>query len=136
MADGFVLDLQQIFKGIDFVSENVKHAAAWGMEKAVSELHWDSVFLAPILTGELRSKSTFEVKVNGFSVSGEVVYSAIKKSKSGWAYNYALRLHEYPGQYKDPSRPGTRPKFLSGPLKANRAKYNQMIVDEIRKELT
>lgn len=136
MADGFELDLSQVFRGIDFASERVRDAAARGMEKAMEELQWDSVHLAPILTGDLRSSAKVEVTVSGYRVSGEVSYSVIKTNKRGWSFNYALRLHEFPGQYANPSKSGTRPKFLSGPLKAKRAIYQQMIADEIRKELT
>ncbi|WP_217597168.1 hypothetical protein [Cohnella sp. GbtcB17] len=132
--DGVSFDLAEIFKGMDFANERVQKAVARGVEKAVEDLHWDSVHLAPILTGDLRSHSTFEVKIEGTRVTGEVRYSAISTSKSGWKFDYALHLHEMP-RIVNPSKPGTGPKFLSRPLKAKRRRYEQMIIDEIRKEL-
>lgn len=135
MSEGFEFDFNQVFKGFDTVSDNVMEAAARGMEKAMEALHRDADVLAPELSGELRSSSTHSVTISGRSIIGEVMYSAISTNKRGWRYNYALRLHEYPRQFADPTIPGTGPKFLSRPLKAKRKKYEQIIADEIAKEL-
>jgi hypothetical protein len=132
---GFEFNLSEVFKGFDFVSDNVLDAAARGMEKAMEALHRDADVLAPELKGELRKSSTHSVTVTGYSIVGEVMYSAISTNKRGWRYNYALRLHEYPRQFVDPTIPGTGPKFLSRPLKAKRKKYEQIIAEEIAKEL-
>lgn len=136
MSDGFEFDISQAFKGIELAGGNVLGAAVRGMEKAMEALHRDADALAPELSGELRKTSTHSVTVNGYSIVGEVMYSAISTNKRGWRYNYALRLHEYPRAFADPTIPGTGPKFLSRPLKAKRKKYEQIIAEEIAKELS
>ncbi len=136
MAEGFELDLREVFQGIDFVSDRIRSAAERGMEKAMEDLGDESEKLAPKLSGNLRASRKVKVTATKFSVTGEVSYSVTKTNKRGWGFNYALRLHEYPKQFADPSTPGTGPKFLSRPLKARREKYEKMIADEIRKELT
>lgn len=136
MVDGFELDLRDVFRGIDFMSDKIQSAAERGMERVMDDLADESDRLAPKLTGDLRSSRQVKVTTTRFSVTGEITYSAISTNKRGWAFNYALRLHEYPRQFADPSTPGTGPKFLSRPLKARRMTYEQWIADEIRKELT
>ncbi|MFC5528474.1 hypothetical protein [Cohnella yongneupensis] len=136
MADEFEIDLREVFRGIEFMSNRIRSAAERGMKNAMDDLAEEADHLAPKLTGKLRSSRKVVVTVNSYSVTGEVTYAATSKSKRGWEFNYALRLHEYPGRFADPSTPGTGPKFLSRPLKAKRATYEQMIADEIRKELT
>lgn len=133
--DGFELDLSQVFRGIDFTSKKVMDAAAVGMEKAMKALEKDSNELAPELSGNLRKASTVTVMVNGYSITGEVSYVVISENKRGWRYNYALRLHEYPRHFANPSTPGTGPKFLARPLKARRKHYEQIIAAEIAREL-
>lgn len=136
MSSGFEFDVSQVFKGIELMGGDVLDAAARGMEKAMEALHKDADALAPELSGELRNTSTHSVTVSGYSIVGEVVYSAIATNKRGWKFNYALRLHEYPRNFSDPTIPGTGPKFLSRPLKAKRKKYEQIIAEEIAKELS
>ncbi|WP_236331930.1 hypothetical protein [Paenibacillus auburnensis] len=67
-------------------------------------------------------------------IYGEVFYSATETSASGVRFNYALRVHEM-GEYKNPTTPGTRPKFLSRPLRTNERLYQRFINDAIRRAL-
>lgn len=136
MSDGFEFDFSSLFKGIDFAESRIRDAAERGMHKVMDDLGAESKREAPRLSGNLRNSQHIEVRATRYSVVGEVSYTVVSKNKRGWGFNYALRLHDYPRQFKDPTTSGTRPKFLSGPLKARKQRYEEMIADEIRKELS
>ncbi|MFD2330665.1 hypothetical protein ACFSR7_15540 [Cohnella sp. GCM10020058] len=132
--DEFSIDITDVFKGMDFASDQALRGAERGMKLIMEDLKAESNRTAPKLTGNLRSHVSVEVTTSRGRVTGTVSYRAISTSKSGWAYDYALHLHEMP-KIKDPSTPGTGPKFLSRPLKARSVKYEQMLAQEIAKEL-
>jgi hypothetical protein len=73
------------------------------------------------------------VNRNG-QIYGEVFFSATETGASGARFNYALRVHEM-GEYKNPTTPGTRPKFLTRPLRTNERLYKRFIADAIRRAL-
>lgn len=82
------------------------------------------------------------VTTSGDVVEGEVFYSATETNKSGERINYALITHElhsgdgFSGiRFKDPTTPGTTPKYLERPLKQNAEEYREMIAKAIREGL-
>ncbi|MDP5274351.1 HK97 gp10 family phage protein [Chengkuizengella axinellae] len=127
------IDTTNLFKGLDLTKKNIQERAIEGMQKAADDLLKESKKLAPKKSGDLRMSAKVEVYVRGDTVTGEVVYTATSKTKSGWKYNYALKLHEM-GKFKNPTTSGTSPKFLSRPLKAKYAKYMNDVASEIRRE--
>lgn len=127
------LNISQLLKTLDLTSDRVLEAAKRGVQKAAEELGNDSDKLAPRDQGELRRSKKITVEVKGVTVTGSVSYSAIRRTKSGWDFNYAVYLHENANW--DASTPGTGPKFLERPLKAGYRRYQKIIADEIRKEL-
>ncbi|WP_308637717.1 hypothetical protein [Paenibacillus silvisoli] len=129
------IDFNAVFSGIDFAGSAIRNAAARGMEMAMRELLDEAKSSAPKLSGEFRQKARFEVVTTSYGVSGTVIFSALKHYKRGWAFDVALKLHEYPKAFKNPSTPGTGPKFLERPLKARSARYRELIATEIAKEL-
>ncbi|MFD2334723.1 hypothetical protein ACFSR7_36230 [Cohnella sp. GCM10020058] len=132
--DEFSIDIADVFKGMDFAGDRAMQGAERGMTLIMEDLKEESNRRAPKLTGNLRSHVSIAVTTSRGRVVGTVSYRAISTSKSGWGYDYALHLHEMP-KIKDPTTPGTGPKFLSRPLKARSAKYEQMLAQEIAKEL-
>lgn len=109
-------------------------AAVSGLHDATDRLLADSRDIAPLDTGTLRMTAGKEVTVKGAQAYGEVFYSATEEGSSGVRFNYALRVHEM-GPYKNPTTPGTRPKFLSQPLKTNKRLYTQFINDAVRRAM-
>ncbi|AZS17393.1 HK97 gp10 family phage protein [Paenibacillus lutimineralis] len=123
----------QLMKILDLTSDRVVAAAQRGVEKALEELAQDSEKLAPKDKGNLVRSKQVKVEVkNGLRVTGQISYSAIRKSKSGWEFDYAIYLHELSDF--DPTTPGTGPKFLERPLKARYRRYQKIIADEIKGE--
>lgn len=146
-------DLDNFFKSLDWTKIEVLKGAERGLVDATGDLMKKSVNLAPLYvrkgandkrpSGGLRSSVGREVKAEGSSVVGEVIFHATEKTKSGDTKDYALITHElhsgdgFSGfQYKNPSTPGTQPKYLERPLKENAEEYKKLIADSIRKELT
>ncbi|NBI30777.1 HK97 gp10 family phage protein [Chengkuizengella marina] len=129
----FQLDTSQLLRGLNLAEKNIRERAIDGMQKAADDLLKESQKLAPKKSGNLRMSAKVKVFVRGNTVTAEVIYTATTTTKSGWKYNYALKLHEM-GKFKNPSTPGTTPKFLSRPLKAKYAKYMSDVANEIRRE--
>ncbi|MEK3836447.1 HK97 gp10 family phage protein [Paenibacillus sp. FSL R7-0128] len=109
-------------------------AAVAGLHDATDLLLAKSREVAPLDTGTLRITAGKKVTVEGSKAYGEVFYSATEEGASGVRFNYALRVHEM-GRYKNPTTPGTRPKFLSQPLKTNKRLYMQVINDAVRRAM-
>ena len=109
-------------------------AALSGVHDATDHLLADSRNEAPLKTGTLRMTAGKKVTNENGQIYGEVFYSATETSSSGARFNYALRVHEM-GEYKSPTTPGTRPKFLSRPLRTNERLYQRFINDAIRRAL-
>lgn len=127
-------DFSMVAKALDRTVAEVEESAVVGVHDATDDLLTQSREEAPLDKGTLRMTSGKDVTVDGGVVSGEVFFSATEQSKSGGRYNYALRVHEM-GEFKNPTTPGTRPKYLERPLKANAKRYNGMIASAIRKGL-
>lgn len=129
-------DFDAFFKSLEFTNEKVKRGAERGMHDATDDLLRESVNLAPLDKGTLRRSASKGVEVTSNGVVGEVTYSVTETSGNGERINYALYQHELGESYKDPTTPGTQPKFLERPLKQNAERYRDMIAEEIRRELT
>lgn len=134
MSDVIEFDLSGAFKAFDKSVEDVLESAIIGVHDAVDDLLATSRDEAPLKKGTLRTTAGSSVEVDGNVVTGEVFYSATETSKSGERVNYAVILHEM-GEFKNPTTPGTRPKWLERPLKRDAKKYNRMIASAIRKGL-
>lgn len=133
MSDVIEFEFETLFKALDRSKEDVLESAIVGVNDATDHLLAVSRDEAPLDKGTLRTTAGTTVEVNGDTVTGEVFYSAVEQGASG-RVNYAIIVHEM-GEYKNPKTPGTRPKFLERPLKANAKKYNRMIATVIRKGL-
>lgn len=107
-------------------------AAVQSMHDATDDLLTESSRMAPLDKGFLRGSAFTEVNEADGVVSGEVNYSATEGG-----FNYALYMHEFGGKsaFANPTTPGTQPKYLSEPLKANSDKYKQWFAEDIRKAL-
>jgi hypothetical protein len=130
---GIKVDMSAFENGMRALDGRVKRAARDGMHDAMDDLLRRSRDLAPLRKGTLRQTSWSEVETQGDSVIGEVYYSAVEDGKGG-RFNYALKLHEM-GEYKNPTTPGTQPKYLERPLKENAENYVEDIARKIREEL-
>ncbi len=127
------MSANDISRNLDRLVNKVMTAAETGVQDACDDLLRVSRNIAPLDKGTLRMTSFSDVKKTRDTVEGEVVYSAVESGPGG-RFNYALRMHEM-GEYKNPTTPGTRPKYLSGPLQERANLYDQMINDAIRREL-
>ncbi|MNV37910.1 hypothetical protein D3C71_1294440 [compost metagenome] len=132
--DTISFDFNTLFKALDRTQEDVQASALIGVQDAVDDLLAKSRDEAPLDEGTLRMTAFTEVSANDNGAEGAVYYSAVNQSEGGERYNYALRLHEM-ARFKNPTTPGTRPKYLERPLKANAKRYNKMIASAIRKGL-
>ncbi|WP_018755199.1 hypothetical protein [Paenibacillus terrigena] len=129
-------NFDEFFKSLDWSKDAVRQGAEEGMHDAADDLLRISRDLAPLRGGTLRQTSGKNVDVDDSNVTGEVYFSATEESTSGERINYALITHELGESFKNPSTPGTQPKYLELPLKENAERYKQMVVDGIRRELT
>lgn len=130
----FELDAAGLLRHLERKMEAVEAAAEVGVHDATDHLLAVSRNEAPLKTSTLRMTAGKEVKATGTQVIGEVFYSATEQGSSGIRFNYALRVHEM-GEYKNPTVPGTRPKFLSRPLRTNERLYQRFISDAVRRVL-
>ncbi|OMD06697.1 hypothetical protein [Paenibacillus odorifer] len=112
----------------------VLDGAIIGLHDATDHLLAASRNEAPLKSGTLRMTAGKKVANENGRIYGEVFYSATETGSSGARFNYALRVHEM-GEYKNPTTPGTRPKFLSRPLRTNERIYKQFIADAVRRAL-
>lgn len=128
-------DFTKVFDGLDRTKEQVLESAVIGVNDALNNLLDESRNEAPLAKGTLRTTAGISpAEVDGDVVTGEVFYSATEDGKSG-RVNYAIITHELGERYKNPTTPGTRPKYLERPLKRDAKKYNGMIASAIRKGL-
>ncbi|MGJ0440071.1 hypothetical protein OEA23_10095 [Paenibacillus polysaccharolyticus] len=125
-------DTSLFFKALDFSKTSVQAAAKIGMDDVTDDLLAKSRDEAPLDKGPLRQTSGKRVTVNPTGVTGEVYFSVTEKGGKGNRVNYALIVHEM-SAYKNPTTPGTKPKYLEDPLAQNAALYQRMIADAIRK---
>lgn len=129
-------DFDTFFKSLDWTKVEVRQGAEEGMHDATDDLLRESRDLAPLKKGTLRKTSGKNVDVTPKSVVGEVSFNATEETESGELVNYALITHELGESYKNPTTPGTQPKYLEQPLMENADRYKKMIADGIRKGLT
>lgn len=127
----FELKVDELHRFLEAKRGMMVEAAVSGLHDATDMLLAHSREVAPIDTGTLRMTAGKDVTVEGGTAYGEVFYSATEVGASGVRFNYALRTHEM-GTYKNPTTPGTRPKYLSQPLKTNKRLYIQAINDAVR----
>lgn len=136
-------DFDAFFKSLDWTKVEVRQGAEKGMHVATDDLLRESRNLAPLKKSRLRTTAGERVSTTDKSVVGEVYFNATERTKSGELVNYALITHElhsgdgYSGiGFKNPTTPGTQPKYLEQPLMQNTERYKKMIADGIRKGLT
>ncbi|AHV98985.1 hypothetical protein [Paenibacillus sabinae] len=127
MANSIEFDISAFEKKLTASKAELLAGAISGMHDATDHLLAVSRDEAPLKSSTLRTTAGKEVTVDGDTVTGEVYYSATETDTNGERYNYALRVHEM-GEYKSPTTPGTRPKFLSRPLKVNAKLYRRMLI--------
>lgn len=127
-------DTSAFAKSLDKSIDHVLLGALTGVHDATDDLLDKARNEAPLEEGTLRMTAFSDVKRNGDEVEGEVVFSAVNESTKGERANYALILHEME-RFKNPTTPGTRPKYLERPLKANAKRYSRMIAAAVRREL-
>lgn len=127
-------NLDEFFRQLDFSNDKILEGARRGIEEAVNDLGERSKQLAPKKEGKLREGMSITTNVDTINETayGEVVFSA--KKEGSW-FNYAAKLHEMGEEYKNPTTPGTQPKFLERPLKQNSQRYKEMIAHAIREEI-
>lgn len=130
--NGIDFDINGVMAGLERKMAEIEAAARREMGDCMDDLLAESTELAPLDKGTLRNSAWHEVDVNNGEVSGNVYYSAVERDKNGNRFNYALKVHEM-GEIKNPTTPGTRPKFLSEPMKKNADTYKQRIADAISK---
>lgn len=130
-------DFDDFFRGLDWSKAAIKEGAKEGMEDALEHLLRESRDLAPLSAsgGRLRESGKMQSRVVGEKVEGEVSFSVVEETESGEAYDYAVITHELGESYKNPTTPGTQPKYLERPLKQNADKYQEMIANGIKKGL-
>lgn len=127
---------------MDIRKREVQEGAKVGMHDAMDDLLRVSRDLAPLDKGQLRRTSGKNVEATLTGVTGEVYFNATEMDKHGNVINYALITHElhsgdgYSGsRFKNPTTPGTQPKYLERPLKERADRHKQMIADGIRREI-
>ncbi|WP_342439342.1 hypothetical protein NSS79_10725 [Paenibacillus sp. FSL L8-0436] len=130
----FSADTSGLYRFLAERESAVIAAAISGVHDATDHLLATSRNEAPLKTGTLRITAGKKVTKENGQIYGEVFYSATEEGSSGVRFNYALRVHEM-GEYKSPTTPGTRPKFLSRPLRTNERLYQRFINDAIRRAL-
>lgn len=130
----FTMDVTALYRFLEQQRGLVIEAAISGVHDATDHLLAKSRDIAPLDSETLRMTSGQGVTVENGQVYGEVFYSATESGPSGARFNYALRVHEM-GEYKNPTTSGTRPKFLSAPLKTNQKLYQRFINDAVRRAL-
>lgn len=131
--DAIEFDYGVLFKAFDKSVAGVLDGAIAGVHDVVGVLLDESREEAPLDKGTLRMTAGTNVEFDGdAAVTGEVFYSAVEEGKSG-RVNYAVILHELGEEFKNPSTPGTRPKWLERPLKRNKRRFNFMMAAAIRR---
>lgn len=130
---GLTFDTTAFTAGLDAIDGKALTGGKRGMHDSMDDLLRRSRELAPLDKGTLRTTAWTEVETEGSSVVGEVYYSAVEDGNSG-RFNYALYTHEM-SEFKNPTTPGTQPKYLERPFKENADEYLSWIAEEIRKEL-
>lgn len=129
----FSADVSGLYRFLAQQEAKVIAGAMSGLHDATDHLLAVSRNEAPLKTTTLRVTAGKTVKNENGRIYGEVFYSATEES-GGVRFNYALRVHEM-GEYKNPTTPGTRPKFLSRPLRTNERLYQRFVTDAIRRAL-
>jgi len=143
MARGVAEMLQQI------VEERVQQAAQATLQAVIDvglQLWSDANKTAPKKTGDLRASAY--LKVDGLPVAqGEQPPAAIRAPafdprrhvvEFGYGVYYAIYVHELgekQKEFKHPSTPGTRPKWLELTLQENRDRYERYIEQKVREAL-
>jgi len=136
-------DFSDIRNSLATLERKMIEGAIEGMGDAVDELLRDSLELAPLDKRTLRDSAKGNVSGENGDVVGTVTYSATELDARGNRVNYALITHELGSSenmsafaFKNPSTPGTRPKYLERPLYNNAERYKQKMSDGVRRRLS
>ena len=100
------------------IQQLMEQAALKAMREVMGDLHSQSVNLAPIDTGDLRSSAHHEATLANGEITGRVHFDS----------RYAAVQHE--GHFQHPK--GGQRKYLEGPFRANAQRYGQHIARAIK----
>lgn len=130
---GFNFDMSAFDKGLEALEKRTRTAARDAITDVTYDLLKESVNLAPLDKGVLR-QAWAEFDSTATAETGEVYFSAVEKEGKD-RVNYALIVHEMGEAFKNPTTPGTQPKFLERPLKENADDYVRRMAEIMRKEM-
>lgn len=131
----FLYDTSAARRMFDTSRSVVLQSGEIGMHDVTDDLLRISRDLAPLKKGTLRQTSGKRVERHGDKVVGEVFFSATEIGKNGEVINYALITHELGESFKNPTTPGTQPKYLEQPFKENTNRYRGMLNDAVKRGL-
>jgi hypothetical protein len=115
----------------DAVDEGSKR----GVHDAVDEWRREATDLAPLKTGDLRRGISGEVKKDGDKYVGEVTVTAVKDGFNYGAYFNDVYPRKNGERFKNPTTPGTIPRFIDKPAEENEREWAQQIEREIKAEI-
>lgn len=118
--------------------DGLEASARSGTDRVLDEWETEVNRLAPKKTGNLRRNIRREMdgRISNKRFGGGISVTARKKG----SFDYATYIHDvYPSKhgdrFKNPTTPGTIPRFIDEPLEKKRTKWEQMLEDELRKEM-
>ena len=132
--------LGRFFRGYRGRLENaVDDGGKRGVEDAVDEWRREATDLAPLKTGDLRRGISSDVKKAGDNYVGEVTATAVT-TRGGSRFDYASYIHnvypkKYGEQFRNPTTPGTIPRFIDKPAEDHEREWGKQIEREIKAEL-
>lgn len=118
----------------------IEDGAMTGTHDVMDDWKRQATDLAPLgKTGDLRRGIETDVKHNGKTWTGEITSTAVTM-RGGRRFDYATYLHDtYPEKYgdtfKNPSTPGTIPRYLAVPAEENEAEWARIFEGEIKAAL-
>jgi len=130
--NGINFDYSEVLAGLERKMAEIEAAAKQEMGDCMDDLLAESTNIAPMKDGALRNDAKTTTNSDGSIIEGYVQYWGVSNDGKNGNFDYALKVHEM-GEYKNPTTKGTRPKFLSEPLKKNAAAYKQRIANAINK---
>jgi hypothetical protein len=111
-----------------------------GIYDVLDEWKRESVDLAPLKFGTLRRGIKAELISRGNeTLTGQITATAVE-SNAGGRFDYAAYIHDvfpqkHGDSFKNPTTPGTIPRFIDVPLEENGAKWAAAIEREIQNTL-
>jgi|GEM_PF-2654768 len=130
--------LNRFFRGFNRrFQDGLDAGARAGIDEVLDEWKTEATRLAPKKTGKLRRGIAKKIERGtvGNTMGGLITVKAERRG-----FDYAAYLHEvYPRKhgprFKQPTTPGTIPRFIGEPFKRNRTRWEQTMEDELRAEL-